>query len=122
MRHLLPFIGGFLGGAVGAFGFSGSAPDNQTLFGLVGGGGAFLFLGVVCWVLPAMPVQPPMTLEERQYRDWVASWTPPVQQQGYYPTSQAELDRRHQEHLRDQARMGWLMGDEHYPPTDWFGR
>lgn len=112
MKHLIPFIGGVLGAVVGVVGFPNSAPDNRILFPLLSGGGVFLLLGVIVWVLPAIP---PPTEGELQYSAWVASWTPPQ------PVYREDPYVQHQRHLQDQARMGWLMGDRDYPPTDWFG-
>lgn len=120
MRHLLPLIGAFIGGLIGVTAFPGSAPDNQTLFALLGAGVPFLFLGLIVWVLPMFPPPPPPTLEQLQYQAWVDSWTPPAPQvQVIY---QRDLYAEHQRHLQDQARMGWLMGDRDYPPTDYYGR
>lgn len=113
MRHLLPFIGGGIGAAIGAAAFPGSVPSNQMLYALLGGGGAFLFLGFSVWVLPLLP---PPTPEQLQRSAWADSWTPPA------PVYQEDLYVQHQRHLQEQARMGWLMGDPNYPPTDWFGR
>lgn len=116
MRHLFPFLGALAGGFIGTFAFPGSAPGNQVLFALLGAGGIFLVAGFCAWVLPALPRPTP---EEIQYRGWVASWTPPPPPHQVY---QEDPYVQHQRHLQDQARMGWLMGDKNYPPTDWFGR
>jgi hypothetical protein len=117
MRHLLPFLGGFLAGIIASVAFPGSVSSNQMLYGLLAGGGVFLFLGVMVWVIPMIP---PLTPEQIEYQRWADSWTPP--RPSYQNTYQEDPYVVHQRHLQDQARMGWLMGDRDYPPTDWYGR
>jgi len=115
-KHLVPFAAAVVGWVIMQPLFPGSAPDNRLLFRALAASICFLVPAFVLWIAPHLPSPKPLTPEEIECREWVASWTPPAP-----PVYRPDPYVEHQRHLAEQARYYWLAGDRDIPPGDWFG-
>jgi hypothetical protein len=116
MKHFIPFAGVPIGWLFGHGLFTGSTPGNRVIFGLLAGGFLFFIIGMWVWT----PHHSPRDMTFSFFQDDQPPWNP-QQWQYNQQVQQQWLNQQHQQHLREQARMGWLEGNRDYPPSDWYG-